>query len=797
MFRLNLKIAFRNLWKNKGYTLINIAGLSIGMAGCILIFLFISYQLSFDQQYKNKDRIYRVVSHAYYAGGEEFDSGVPLPLAGAMRNDFGMLENVAALESVWGMIKVEDSKGNVKIKIQDRAFYVAPDFFKIFDYQWLQGNPEQALKEPNTVALSQKTAERFFGDWHQAVGKTINFKNDKDLKVTGVFADIPENNSNVVKIAISYASFEHRNQKRWGSVSSGSECYILLKPGVTTADLERPKAAFLKKYYVEKTIAKPDHLFQPLGEIHIDERFSNFSGKITSKSELFGLTAIGVLLLITACINFINLATAQAVGRSKEVGVRKVMGSGKKQLMIQFLTETILLSLVALLLACAITEIALPGMSALFKEKITFNLLENPAIFVFIACMVLFVGFLSGFYPAMVMSGFSPALAIKNKVNIGHGGGVLRKVLVVVQFAITIVLVTGTLVILMQMKFMREKPLGFNSSAVALIHIPTDSVSREKFEILKNRVKAEPGVLAVSLCNNGPSADDNTNNAFAFDGTKDADFQANTKIADEDYLKTFGLQLVAGRYLSRHKSDTIHEFVVNETLLRKLNVIHPQDAIGKKILFGGLSIPVVGVVKDFNNLNLRASISPIIMGTRNDRFEIMAVKMNVSQIPDVMKNVEKIWNEYYPDHVYSSDFMDDKINKYYESEQVIGTLFKVFALVIIFISFIGLFGLISFVATQRTKEMAIRKVLGASVFELVSMLNTTFIFLILLANLIAWPVAYIFIQKWLSGYAYRITLNIWPFAAAMFISLMITLVTVSFRSYKAAKTNPIDALKYE
>lgn len=795
MFRLNLKIAFRNLWKNKGYTLINIAGLSIGMAGCILIFLFISYQLSFDQRYKNKDRIYRVVSHAYYAGGEEFDSAVPLPLADAMRNDFGMLENVAALESVWGMIKVRDAKGNMKIKIKDRAFYVAPDFFKIFDYQWLQGNPEQALKEPNTVALSQKTAERFFGDWHKAVGKTINFKNDKDLKVTGIFADIPENNSNVINMAISYAGFEHRNQKRWGSISSDSECYILLKPGVTIADLERPKAAFLKKYYVEKTVGKPDHLFQPLDEIHIDERFTNFSGKITSKSELFGLTAIGVLLLITACINFINLATAQAVGRSKEVGVRKVMGSGKKQLMVQFLTETMLLTFVALLLACAITEIALPGMSALFKEKITFNLLENPVIFIFILCMVIFVGFLSGFYPAMVMSGFSPALAIKNKVNIGHGGGMLRKVLVVVQFAITIVLVTGTLVILMQMKFMREKPLGFNSSAIALINVPSDSLSKLKFDILKTRILNEPGVLAASFCNSAPAAESNLTNEFYYDGTAMEDFQANIKFIDADYLKTFGLQLLAGRFLT--KSDTIREYVVNETILKKLKVVRPQDAIGKMIILSDHRAQVVGVVKDFNNKSLRESISPILMTTRKDGYAALSVKMNVNQIPDVMKNVEKIWNEYYPDHVYSSDFMDDKINKYYESERIMGTLFKVFALVIIFISFIGLFGLISFVATQRTKEMAIRKVLGASVFELVSMLNTTFIFLILLANLIAWPVAYIFIQKWLSGYAYRITLSIWPFASAMFISLMITLITVSFRSYKAAKTNPIDALKYE
>ncbi|RAJ20670.1 ABC transporter permease [Pedobacter cryoconitis] len=796
MFRLNLKIAFRNLWKNRGYTLINIAGLSIGMAGCILIFLFISYQLSFDQQYKNKDRIYRVVSQAHYAGGEEeFDSAVPLPLADAMRNDFGMLENVAALESAWGVIKVKDATGNVKIKIKGRAFYVAPDFFKIFDYKWLHGNPEQALKEPNTVALSKETAERFFGDWHQAIGRTINFKNNKELKVTGVFADIPENNSNVINIAISYAGFEHKNQKRWGSISSDSECYILLKPGVTIADLERPKAAFLKKYYVEKTVAKPDHLFQPLKEIHIDERFSNFSGKVTSKSELFGLTAIGVLLLITACINFINLATAQAVGRSKEVGVRKVMGSGKQQLMIQFLTETMMLTLIALLLACAITEIALPGMSALFKEKITFNLLERPVIFLFMSGMVLFVGFLSGFYPAMVMSGFSPALAIKNKVNIGHGGGVLRKVLVVVQFAITIILVTGTLVILMQMKFIREKPLGFNSSAIALLSVPSDSLCKSKFEILKTRILNEPGVLTASFCNSAPAAESNMTSEFYYDGTAMQDFQANIKFIDQDYLKTFGLQLLAGRFLT--KSDTIREYVVNETLLKKLKVVHPQDAIGKMIILSDHRARIVGVVKDFNNKSLKESISPILMTTRKDGYAALALKMEAHQIPAVMKNAEKIWNEYYPDQVYSSDFMDDKIRNYYESEQVTGALFKVFAIVIIFISFIGLFGLISFVATQRTKEMAIRKVLGASVFELVSMLNTTFIFLILLANLIAWPVAYIFIQKWLSGYAYRITLNIWPFAAAMFISLMITLITVSFRSYKAAKTNPVDALKYE
>jgi putative ABC transport system permease protein len=797
MFKLNLKIALRNLWKHKGYTFINVAGLSIGMASCILIFIFIRYQLSYDQQFANKDRIFRVVSYWKYADGEEFQNGVPKPLAPAMRNDFGMLEEVAALQRAGGIIKVKDASGKVRLKTDERVFYTEPQFFKIFDYPWLEGDPQKALAEPNTVALSEDMAVKFFGDWHKAVGQTINFQNKTDLKVTGVFANIPENTSNPIKIAIAYAGYENRALKSWGSVSSASECYVLLNKGVNVTDLEGPKNAFIKKYYVEKGAGETDHFFQPLSEIHKDPRYGNFAGKVTGMKEIWGLVVIGMFLLITACINFINLATAQAVSRSKEVGVRKVMGSRRKQLMVQFLTETMTLTVLALLLACVITEAALPGMASLFKEKISFSLVEHPVIFVFMVGMILFVGFMAGFYPAMVMSGFSPALAIKNKVSMGNaGGGNLRKVLVVVQFAITIILITGTLVILKQMKYMREKPLGFNTSAIALPDVPNDSLSVLKYDILKTRILNIPGVQAVSLCSAAPSSDDNNYNNFSYNSTKDADFQVNSKSADEDYFKTFGLQFVAGRPLS--KSDTIKEYVVNETLLRKLNVKNPEEAIGKIISIGeGFKAPIVGVVRDFNNLSLRETISPILIFARKDRNVTIAIKMDSKQIPEVMKNTEAIWNSVYPDYVYDSTFMDDNIADYYESEKVMGTLFKVFAGVIIFISFIGLFGLISFVASQRTKEMAIRKVLGASTFELVRMLNASFIIMVFLANLVAWPVAYIFISKWLNGYTYRIELSIWPFIASMFISMVITLVTVSFRSYKAAKTNPVDALKYE
>lgn len=798
MFRLNLKIALRNLWKNKGYTLINVAGLSIGMASCILIFIFIRYQLSFDQQFASKDRIYRVVSYWKYADGEEFQSGVPRPLAPAMRNDFGMLEEVAAIQREGGIFKVKDGSGKVRLKISEEAFFVEPSFFKIFDYNWLQGDPQKALAEPNTVALSKAMAVKFFGDWHKAVGQSLEYKNKKTLKVTGIFDDIPSGNSNPIKIAMAYAGYESRSLKKWYNVSDGSQCYILLKKGVKVSDLEGPKNAFLKKYYTEKTVGKEDHFFQPLSEIHQDKRYGNFANKITSKNELTGLTVIGAFLLITACINFINLATAQAVSRSKEIGVRKVMGSRRKQLMIQFLTETFTVTLLALLIACALTEAALPSMTALFREEISLSLFTHPVIFIFMAVLVLFVGFVAGFYPAVVMSGFDPILAIKNKVSIGNsGGGMLRKVLVVVQFAITIILITGTLVIMKQMKYIREKPLGFNPSAVALIDIPGDSLSQLKYGILKSRILSAPGVMGASFCSDAPSSENINFGNFSFESMKDADFQVSSKYADQDYFKTFDLKLIAGKGFS--KNDSLQEYMINETLMKKLNFQHPQDIIGKRIHLGGdpNSVPVAGVVRDFNNSSLKDAIPPIVIIKGKRESNIIAVKMDTKSIAGAMSNIEAIWNSVYPDHVYRSVFMEDSISQYYEGERVLGTLFKVFAAVIIFISFTGLFGLISFVAAQRTKEMAIRKVLGASTLELVNMLNSSFMIMVLLANLVAWPVAYIFIRQWLAGYAYRIELSLWPFAIAMFISMGITLVTVSFRSFRAAGTNPVDALKDE
>ncbi|MFW0717524.1 ABC transporter permease [Pedobacter sp. N23S346] len=796
MFKLNLKIALRNLWKYKGYTAINVFGLSIGLASCILIFIFVRYQMSFDQDYDNGNRIYRVVSQWKYNDGNLFYSqGVPLPLAPAMRNDFSQFDKVAAIQQSGGVVKVRAQAGKPEIKTEEDVYYAEPSFFEIFDYKWLAGSPNQSLTAPNAVVLSEKTANTYFGDWRKAVGNSIDFDNKGHFKVTGVIQDNPQNSSFPLTIVFSYASYQSRNSKSWGAVSSGSECYVLLKKGETIDQLQKPLNQFIQKYYTDKGPGKESHSFQPLTEIHHDENYGSFGSSITPYKQLVGISVIGLFLLLTACINFINLATAQAVSRSKEVGVRKVMGGRRKQLLWQFLSETALITFIALLFACVLTELALPGMESLFGANISFSLFGHPVIFLFLFVLLVLVSFLAGLYPALIMSGFSPALAIKNKVAANAGGVGLRKTLVVVQFAITAILIIGTLVVIKQMSFIRNKSLGFDTSAIALLSMPTDSLSKLKYNTFKEIMLKTPGINKVSFCSEGPSSSNNNETNFSYNSSKDADFQVNVKMVDEDYVKTFGLQLIAGKLLP--KSDTASAYIVNETLLKKLNVSKPEEALGKIINLSGHRAPVAGVVKDFNNASLHEAISPIILFSSKNNYHRLAIKLASKEMLQTLKTIEHTFNSTFPDDVYTVKFIDDQIKNYYRTEQVMGTLFKVFAAVVIFISFIGLFGLISFVATQRTKEIAIRKVLGATNLELIKMLNSSFLWMVLIANMVAWPVAYIFIKQWLSSFEYRIDLSIWPFVIAMFTSLAITLITVTIRSYRAAKANTIDALKYE
>lgn len=796
MFKLNLKIALRSLWKYKGYTLINVLGLSIGMASCILIFIFIRYQLSFDEGYKNEDRIFRVVTNWKYNAFDDYSSGVPAPFPSAARSEFAGLEKVGAIVKRSAIVRVNDEAGKEVFKNKEAIYYAEPDFFDIIDVKWQFGEKGIALKEPNTVALSETKAIQFFGSSEKAIGRSIASGNNKSLKVTGVFKDMPQNSSFPLRIVISYENYRNKNQVNWDAVNSSSSCYVLLKAGLKLTDVEKALAAFNQRHYRENHVSGNQvNAFQPLRDIHFSTRYDNFAESTIGKREIYGLGIIGLFLLLTACINFINLSTAQAVNRSKEVGVRKVIGGERSQLMLQFLTETFALSFIALTVACALTELALPFMTNLLKGDISLSLFSHPVIFVFMGLLVLLVSFLAGFYPALIISGFNPVLAIKNKVSLDNNGLSLRKVLVVVQFSITIILIIGTLVIMRQMDYMRKKPLGFDTNAVAMINIPGDSLARTKLSIFKERASQLPGVLGVSYCQTSPLSEDVNSTDFTFNNVKNHDFEVRTSRADPDFFKVFNLKLVAGKLFKQ--SDTANGCIVNETFLKKMHISNPDHALGKVLDASGNLVPVVGVVKDYNDKSLKEQISGIAIFQGKQEYYSAALKMDPKQLNSGMKEVQKLWNETFPNGVYEMSFVNEDINSYYEGERIMGTLFRAFAGIIIFISFIGLFGLISFVAAQRTREVAIRKILGATTYQLVNMLNNSFLQMVFVANLIAWPLAYLFVSKWLAGFAYRVDITVWPFVLAMCISMVITFVTVSLRSYRAATSNAVNALKYE
>lgn len=796
MFKLNLKIALRNLWKNKGYTFINVIGLSIGMASCILIFLFIRSQLSFDEGFKNEGRIYRFVTNWKYEAFDDYSAGVPIPVFKVAKDEIIGFDKTAAIVKRWDIVHVKDKSGKEIIKSDEPIYYAEPNFFEIFDINWVYGKSAEALAQPHTVTLAKSTAIKYFGSIENAIGNSITLGTKTNLKVTGVFQDMPENSSFPLKIVISYQTFGDKDNDCWDCVNSSTSFFVLLKEGLKANDIHAAIAAFNKKYYSNKHIAgNQNNQLQPLRDIHFSERYDNFADTTIGKSQIYGLIVIGLFLMLTACINFINLSTAQAINRAKEVGIRKVLGSQRKQLIVQFLVETFLVTLSAMLIACVISELVLPQMQQLFNNRITFSLFEHPVIFVFMALLVLAVAFLAGFYPAIVMSGFNPALAIKNRLKLNASGLSLRKILVVVQFSISIVLIISTLFVVNQMEYIKEKPLGFNPNQVAMISLPNDSLSRIKHQSFKERMLKIPGVQLISFCQGPPLSQNINSSDFRYNGIKNRDFELRTSRVDENYFKVFDLKIIAGRVFS--KSDTASGYVVNETFIKKMYLNNPNEVLGKKIDVDGNNLPIVGVVADFNDRSLKEGISGLAISTGKNNYWNAAIKIDGKQLKLTLKRTEELWNNMFPNSVYQVSFVNETINNYYETEKVMGVLFKVFASVIIFISFIGLFGLMAFVAAQRTKEMAIRRVLGATTFELVKMLNSSFLLMVFIANLVAWPIAYIFVNGWLNGFAYRMELSVWPFILAMCITMLITILTVSIRSYKAAVANTIDALKYE
>ena len=804
MLKNYLKIALRNIARHKVFAAINISGLAIGIAACLLLFTVIKYELSYDKFQPNFKNIYHVVTRDKHSDGFEYNPGVPIPALDALRTDFPQVITGALYSSSNSQVTVLGANQNIataekKFIEESGNFFSDPQFFQVFHFNWLSGSPD-VLSEPNVTVLTKKRAEKYFGDWKHAIGQFLKLDNAVTVKVAGIFEDVPGNSDFPLALVTSFETFKKNpglfgSVTEWGRTSSNFQVFMLLPQSITPDNINKQLAQFSKKHYSKPKQNIRLNYLQPLSEIHFDKQLGNFGDHLTSKTILWTLALIGIFIIFMACINFINLSTAQAVGRSKEVGIRKVLGSNRRQLFSQIMGETVLIVIASIILAIVLASLSLPYIKYVASIKETLSLINLQTIF-FLLAVIIIVTILAGLYPALILSGFKPALALKNKITSATVGGIsLRRGLVVLQFAISQILIIGTIVAISQMNFIRKADLGFNKEGVFILNVNTDSAVVSRLPAFKEKLLQLPEVQSVSFSSDVPSSDNNWSTNFAFDHKPDEQFHLFEKYADEDYFKTYGLQIIAGKAFT--KSDTINEVVINETLVKKLDVKDPLDVLGKEIDMGRRWKKIVGVVKDFKTNSLREEIKPTAIAERNEFYGTAGIKLRSSNTAQTIDAIQKTWDEFFPEYAYTSSFMDEDISKFYQQEDQLSLLYKIFAGIAIFISCLGLYGLVSFMAVQRTKEIGVRKVLGASVKNIIYLFSKEFTILILIGFIVAVPVAWYMMSTWLENFVFRININIKVFAIAMLISIIITWITVGYKSIKAAMANPVKSLRTE
>lgn len=795
MIKNYFKIAWRNLKRNKSYAFINIIGLALGIACSILIFVLVTYHLSFDTFHKNKDQVYRIITE-WHDGEINYSPAVPSPVGKAVRNEFTFAEKTARVIDYQNvLISIPGEKEVKKFKEETGVAFAEPEFFDILDFPLLHGDKNQVLKNPNSAIITEKIAKKYFGT-SEATGKTIRFENKINFTITGILKDLPNNTDRTQEIYFSYDNLKEHNKwlagdSSWGGVYSGSQLFTLLKPSATVASVNTQLQSLIKKYYTGRDVNVWKFRLQPLSDMHFNPDLNGYA----DKKYLWALAFIAAFLIITACVNFINLATAQALNRSKEIGIRKVLGSLRNQLFWQFIAETALITIFAVLLAYIFAEIALPFLNSLFETQIKINLFSTWQMPVFLLVISVVVIFLSGSYPGMVLARFQPVAALKARLSQKHIGGFsLRRILVITQFAISQMLIIGTIVVASQMHYSKTSDLGFNKHSIAVVPVP--SGDKTKMHTLATRLAAVPGIQDVSLCFQPPAANSNNTTDVTYDNRPEAEhWGINTKNGDDQFIKTFDLKLVAGRNL--FTSDTAREFLVNETFAKKVNAAGPQDVIGKTVKINGITAPIVGVVKDFYNYSFHSEIAPICIFSDYHNYSCCALNINMANKKAIMASVEKIWNETYHEYLYSSQYLDEKINEFYELDSIMLSLIQFFACIAIFIGCLGLYGLVSFMAVRKTKEIGVRKVLGAGVQNILWMFGREFSVLLIIAFVIAAPLAGWAMHKYLQDYTYKIDIGAWIFLAAILCTFLIAAITVGYRSVRASMANPVISLRTE
>ncbi len=793
MIKNYLTVAIRNIARNKTFSAINILGLAIGMACCILILLYVQDELSYDQHHEHAHRIYRVASESKVAGVLSQYAVTPLPMGPALVTAYPEVIEAVRFSRADPKTLVEDQHGH--FFYENGVVFTDSNIFEVFNFPLSKGNPRTAFLEPYSVVITETIAQKYFGE-QNPMGQTLSF-NDKAFKVTGVLKDTAHNSHFQFNLLASPMSRDH--QSNWQRHDFYT--YLLLQKRDSAQGLEAKLPDFIEAHAGELLKGGFARYFlQPLTDIHL---YSNLAGEMSKNSDIryvYLFLVIALFVLILACVNFMNLSTARSATRSKEVGMRKVVGANRPQLIRQFMGESILLALLALLFAVALVEVSLSAFNAFIQRELVLDYTGNWHVVLILLGVVLFAGLLSGIYPALFLSAFQPVEVLKSTLMRGLKTSSSRKTLVVFQFVISIILIIGTVVVYHQADYIRNKKLGFNKELVIVMPYPGMQVT----ERYKSRLSGYANVLNTSTSSNIPGRQFPTSQFRSpVDGTSQDGFQMNMIVVDREFISTYGLELIEGKDFSKDMmNDGEGELILNEAAMRHFGWTSCVDKEVENIWPEGGKMKVwyreevVGVVKDFHYQSLHHEIEPLIIRTGR-WFEYFAIRIRSDDVAGTLSFLKAQWKEIAPNKPFDYFFLDDDYGKLYRAEEQTGTLFGLFSILAIFVASLGLFGLASFTAQLRIKEIGIRKVLGASVSNLVLMLSKEFALLVGIANLIAWPIAYYAMHRWLQDFAYRIDLELWAFVLSGFLALFIALTTVSYQAWKVARTNPVDALRYE
>ncbi len=800
--------AIRNLKRNKTYTFINVFGLALGISAALVLFKIVIFEKSFDKHHSNFEDIYRFNKEEIASNVTEVGPGIPHPFSEAFETDFpdyGILTKTFYAGD--GQLSVKGASGQYQhFEMERGVAFTDNNFFTVFDFEFLVGDVKLALSGPKTTVITESLALRLFGkdktELDQVIGREIMMDNELSVNVVAVIADLPQNTMFPFQIMIDYESldgfYDFFFPNQWGASSSQGNVFLLKADGVTKEQIDAQMDAFEKKHMGDDATTN-NFFLQPLKDVHFQPEVAVYGDRFIDPQEMMIPSLVAIFLVLTACVNFVNLATAQAVKRSKEVGIRKVLGGEKRQLILQFMGETFFLTLIAVIISLGVAELAMNNFQELIGYELSLNLLNDPQLPLILGLTTIGVTLLAGIYPSLILSSLKPVTALKSKGQAAMSGKVnLRRGLVIFQFAISQFLVICTLVVISQMNYFENKDLGFKRSSIVNFALPDRDF--DKLNLIANELRRNARVSAVSYGFSTPSSDSNIGSTFNYAPLESENgFDASFKVIDENYLDLYEIQLLAGRNL-KASDTTFTNVMVSEKVLQIMHIDNPEDAIGLKIQTG-INGPktIVGVFNDFHATSLREEIPPLLMLNYPGFYYQGGVKFegDENQTKDIIANIEALWVEHYPDYIFDYAIYSETLLEFYSDEANMLDRYQVFSGIAILIGCLGLYGLISFMANQRTKEIGVRKVLGASVGQVLGIFSKELTLLILIAFLVAAPVAYYFMNSWLQDFEYSISIGVWVFAVAVAFTLVIGGATTGFRSLKAARANPVDSLRAE